>query len=107
MNRTIDLVLSLFLIALSLPLMALIALAITAAGGGPALARETRGGAGGRRLNVLKFRTTARRAGREAPTVIGRMLWYTRMVDLPQLFNVLRGDMSLVDADAARPDFFD
>jgi lipopolysaccharide/colanic/teichoic acid biosynthesis glycosyltransferase len=113
MKRIGDLVISCAAIVLSLPLLAIIALTIKLHSGGPVLVHEDRRVAGGRRIQVLKFRTTAKRRdqsasdAREYPTAMGEVLHYTRLVDLPQLINVLRGEMSFVDADAVHPDFFD
>jgi len=113
MKRIGDLVISCAAIALSLPLIAVIALTIKLRYGGPILIREDRRVAAGRHIQVLKFRTTARRHGQlatdphEYPTALGQFLCYTRLVDLPQLINVLRGDMSFIDPDAVHPDFFD
>jgi lipopolysaccharide/colanic/teichoic acid biosynthesis glycosyltransferase len=119
MKRISDVAISGALIAFTLPLMAAVALLIKLDSAGPVLMREERGwdGDGGgrsRRAAVLKFRTTVYRPQRSASawarqeelTRIGRFLYYTRLADLPQLVNVLRGEMSLVDAGAVRPDFF-
>lgn len=119
MKRISDLVIASALIALTLPLMGAVALMIKLDSAGPVLTREERRTNSGRRLTVLKFRTTMQPrerppqfgrstgSGQERPTQIGRFLRYSRIVDLPQLCNVLRGEISLVDAGAERPDFFD
>jgi lipopolysaccharide/colanic/teichoic acid biosynthesis glycosyltransferase len=103
MKRSSDLVIACALLGFSLPLMAIVALAIWLQGGGPVLIRETRRASDGRRIDVLKFRTTVE--GHR--TSVGRFLYYTRIIDLPQLMNVLRGDMSIFDPAGVRPDFFD
>jgi lipopolysaccharide/colanic/teichoic acid biosynthesis glycosyltransferase len=112
MERIVDLMAACALIVLTLPLMAAVALAVKLDGAGPVLTREERRIDGGRRVTVFKFRTTRRprRIGRgwpwlEQPTGVGRFLHYTRIVDLPQLANVLRGEMSLVGTGGRRPDF--
>jgi lipopolysaccharide/colanic/teichoic acid biosynthesis glycosyltransferase len=111
MTRISDLAIACALIALTLPLMAAVALLIILDGAGPVLTREERR-TGGRRVTIFKFRTT--RPPRPAspfwprsqlPTGLGRFLHYTRIVDLPQLANVLRGEMSLLGTAAHRPDF--
>jgi len=113
MKRLGDVVISCAAIVFSLPLIAIIALTIKLHSRGPVLIREDRRVAAGRRIQVLKFRTTMRRQGeptlgtQEYPTAIGQFLYYTRLVDLPQLINVLRGDMSFTDSAAVHPDFFD
>lgn len=107
--------------------MALIALAIRLEDGGPALFRQTRVGAGGRLFSVLKFRTmrvdasganTGLAVAGETPdqararflrtepgdrriTPIGRFLRPSHLDELPQLLNILRGEMSFV---GVRPD---
>jgi lipopolysaccharide/colanic/teichoic acid biosynthesis glycosyltransferase len=111
-RRIGDLVIACALIVLTLPLMATVALVIKLDSAGPVLTREERRTRGGRRVIVFRFRTT-RRSRRDAPhwprpdqpTGIGQILHYTRIVDLPQLANVLRGEMSLVGTGAQRPDF--
>lgn len=113
MKRIGDLAIAFALIALTLPLMALVSLILKLESGGPVLISEERRTCTGRRVLVLKFRTT-RGPGvgdpnwprHKQPTPIGRFLHYTRIVDLPQLCNVVRGDMSLIDTSAERPDFF-
>ena len=88
------------------PLMLAIALAIRLRDGGPALYRAWRVGKGGRPFLLYKFRTMVVDAGKQGPgitragdpriTTIGRHLRRTKLDELPQLINVLRGDMSLV-----------
>jgi len=91
----------------ALPLMAAIAIAIKLDSRGPVLFRQRRLGAGNRIIQVYKFRTMrpelcdfggARQAGRDDDrvTAIGRILRRTRLDELPQLLDVLRGDLSLV-----------
>jgi undecaprenyl-phosphate glucose phosphotransferase len=120
--RTLDIVLSLFFLALFAIPIAVIALAILATSGRPVLYRGRRVGRGGQFYTMLKFRTL--RAGaeerlgsflgpdlvektREERTRVGRWLRATQLDELPQLFNVLRGDMSLVGPRPIRPIFFE
>jgi lipopolysaccharide/colanic/teichoic acid biosynthesis glycosyltransferase len=112
MRRIGDLLIASALIALTLPLLAAVALSLKLDGVSPVLLREERR-AGGRRLIVFKF-CTYRRPHRgepgwslKRPSLVGRFLCYTRIVDLPQLVNVLRGEMSFGGSGALRPDFFD
>ncbi|HTT81706.1 MAG TPA: sugar transferase [Stellaceae bacterium] len=113
MRRIGDLAIASALIALTLPLLAIVALVLKLDGVGPVLLREERR-AGGRRMLVFKFCTKRRpypgdpsRFPLQRPSQVGRFLRYTRIVDLPQLINVLRGEMSFVGNGAVRPDFFD
>jgi lipopolysaccharide/colanic/teichoic acid biosynthesis glycosyltransferase len=113
MRRIGDLAIASALIALTLPLLAVVALVLKLDGVSPVLLREERR-AGGRRMIVLKFCTSRppyrgdpSRFSPARPSQVGRFLCYTRIVDLPQLVNVLRGEMSFVGNGALRPDFFD
>ncbi|HEX2477032.1 MAG TPA: undecaprenyl-phosphate glucose phosphotransferase [Lacipirellulaceae bacterium] len=106
LKRTADLVFgSLLLVAAALP-MAVISLAIKLTSAGPVFFRQQRYGLDGREILVWKFRTMTccdngndvRQATRddERVTVIGRFLRRTSLDELPQLFNVVEGSMSLV-----------
>ncbi len=106
-QRALDLVLGSLLLLLVLPLMALVALAVRLDGPGPVLHAQTHLGLGGRPFRILKFRSMVpdaeadgrpRWAEADDPRVtrVGRVIRLTRMDELPQLWNVLRGDMSLV-----------
>ena len=111
MKRAIDIVLSLVaLLALS-PLLLAAALAIAVETGLPVLFRQTRVGLNGRTFGMYKFRSMVKNAASIGPyftqtddpriTRIGRFIRRTSIDELPQLINVLRGDMSLV---GPRPD---
>ena len=114
MRRIADVVIACAVLAIALPLMFLVALAIRFEGPGPILDRISCIGRGGRRFQMLKFRTTVHDpegrlpiwAARQ-PTQIGELLRYSRIECLPQLINVLRGDISLVDPDGSSPSFLD
>ncbi len=116
-KRMFDLTLTSIALVLVLPLLALIALAVRLDTPGPVLFRQQRTGKDGRRFAMLKFRTMVRDAeARKAElahlnvlpppdfkipddpriTRVGRFLRRTSLDELPQLLNVLRGDMSLV-----------
>ena len=104
-KRAFDLAATLAALPLALPLMALLALWVRLDSPGPALYRQTRVGRGGRLFRIHKFRTmrphdgsgpqlTA--AGDARVTRAGRWLRRTKLDELPQLIDVLAGDMSLV-----------
>jgi exopolysaccharide biosynthesis polyprenyl glycosylphosphotransferase len=114
-KRSFDLVLSCTVLALALPLLPLIALAVWATGG-PVIYRQTRLGEGGRPFTVYKFRTMRRDAEQpgcpqfaaaddQRATTVGRFLRRTHLDELPQLWNVISGDMSIVGPRPERPEF--
>ncbi len=107
LKRGFDLAISALALLLLLPLLALIALAIRLESPGPAFFHQARMGRGNRLFHVLKFRTMrleatdvagARSAARDDKRVtrLGRLLRRTSLDELPQLINVLKGEMSLV-----------
>jgi sugar transferase EpsL len=81
-----------------LPLLAMVALIVRVALGRPVLFRQRRPGRGGAPFDLLKFRTMREGVGEDAERLVrlGRLLRSTSLDELPQLWNVLRGDMSLV-----------
>lgn len=104
------------LLLLATPLMLIAALAIFLESGGPILYRQERVGLNGRNFNVIKFRsmrTDAEKdgkprwasAGDSRITRVGKLIRKTRIDELPQLFCVLKGDMSLVGPRPERPYF--
>ena len=104
-KRAMDVGLCLLALPLALPLMALIALAVKADSPGPVLFRQQRVGRGGVPFRILKFRSMrlhdgsgpqVTAAGDARVTRVGRWLRRTKLDELPQLINVLKGDMSLV-----------
>jgi lipopolysaccharide/colanic/teichoic acid biosynthesis glycosyltransferase len=120
--RALDIVLAGLFLLLSLPLIGAIAAAILATDGLPALYRGERVGRGGRVFTMVKFRTLRRgaeerlgpylgeelvRRTRAEFTPVGRRLRAAQLDELPQLWNVLRGDMSLVGPRPIRPIFFE
>jgi lipopolysaccharide/colanic/teichoic acid biosynthesis glycosyltransferase len=112
-KRLGDFVAACALIAFTLPLMAIVAIAIKCESPGPVFERQQCVGIGGRRFDALSFRTTlhavedADLAWHRAPqmTRVGPYLRYTSIDDLPRLFNVLRGEMSIIDSGAYSPSF--
>jgi undecaprenyl-phosphate glucose phosphotransferase len=105
-KRMMDLVLSLAAILLLSPLFAAIALAVRLESRGPIFFRQRRTGRRGQIFNIYKFRSMhvmedgaqviQARAGDRRITRLGRILRVASLDELPQLFNVLAGDMSLV-----------
>ena len=114
-RRASDIVVSLILIFATLPLMAIITLLIKVDSPGPVLYRQERVGIGGCNFTILKFRSmtvdaecggpvwAARRDSRV--TRLGRIIRFARIDELPQLFNVIKGEMSLVGPRPERPHF--
>jgi len=95
------------------PLMVLVAIGIRATMGSPVLFRQRRPGLNGRLFTVLKFRTMSVDRDRERQsqfdahrvTPLGHILRQNSLDELPQLFNVLRGDMSLVGPRPLLPEY--
>ena len=119
-KRVLDIVASAVLLLLAWPLMllAVLGIAIEGRGRGSVLFRQVRIGQQGREFNLLKFRSmimdaesdgVARWASQDDPRVtrFGAFMRKTRIDELPQLFNVLRGDMSFVGPRPERPVFVD
>ncbi len=114
-KRVIDVVLSLVLTLVLLPLMLVIAIAIKCDSKGPVLYRQTRTGLNGAPFWLNKFRTMyedaessgAKWAEKNDPRItrVGRMLRHVRLDELPQMWNVLLGEMSFVGPRPERPDF--
>ena len=115
LKRGLDLCLGGIGLALFSPLLALIAVIIRLGSPGPIFFRQERMGLDGRRFSMLKFRTMVENAEKEtgpvwtAPsdprvTRIGRFLRRTSLDELPQLWNVIKGEMSLVGPRPERPE---
>jgi lipopolysaccharide/colanic/teichoic acid biosynthesis glycosyltransferase len=111
-KRVFDFSLALAGLLVLAPLFAAIAVAIRLSSPGPVFYKATRVGKGGRLFGMYKFRTMADLAGprvtaRDDPriTPIGRLLRATKLNELPQLFNVLKGEMSLVGPRPEDPEF--
>ena len=115
-KRSIDLTLSLILAVLACPLMVLTAIAVMIESGRPILYCQERVGENGKTFTLCKFRsmrTDAEKGGRpiwakdgdDRVTRVGRFIRLTRLDELPQIWNVLRGDMSFVGPRPERPFF--
>jgi lipopolysaccharide/colanic/teichoic acid biosynthesis glycosyltransferase len=120
--RALDILLAAFFLLVALPLLVLIGAALLLTSGLPLFYKGERVGRGGRIFGMLKFRTLRRGAeGRLGPylgaelvertraetTRLGRRLRAMQLDELPQLWNILRGDMSFVGPRPIRPRFFE
>lgn len=114
MKRITDIAFSIILIVLTSPIMLITAIAIKLYDGGSPIHQQTRLTMGGKEFNVYKFRSMVMDAEKDGiarlaaegdvrVTPIGKIIRRTRIDELPQLFNILRGDMSLVGPRPERP----
>lgn len=112
----LDFCFALLLVVLTAPLMLMAALAVKLNSRGPVFYSQVRLGRGGRPYNIYKIRTMYHNCesvsgacwsttGDPRITAVGRFLRRTHIDELPQLWNVLRGDMSLVGPRPERPEF--
>jgi sugar transferase (PEP-CTERM system associated) len=117
-ERCFDVVAALLMILLSAPLFVLTAIAIKLDSNGPVFFRQTRVGLHGRNFLIYKFRSMRDNAELQGGpewagvrdkrvTRVGRLLRTFRLDELPQAFNVLKGDMSMVGPRPERPCFVD
>ena len=113
-KRVFDVVGAAVLLVLTSPVLAAAAVAVRASSPGPILFRQSRVGERGRPFDILKFRTMVVNDGCDTDwsvasdprvTRVGSILRRTSIDELPQLFNVVRGDMSLVGPRPERPFF--
>jgi sugar transferase (PEP-CTERM system associated) len=114
-KRALDVLASSFLLLLTAPILPLVALAIYLDSGRPVFFRQTRVGYKGRDFELIKFRSMVQDAEKDGPrwatkkdgrvTKVGQFIRKTRLDELPQLFNVFRGEMSLVGPRPERPVF--
>ena len=114
-KRALDVLVSAILLLLVSPLLPVVILAIYIESGRPIFFQQTRVGYRGCEFQLLKFRSMVQDAEKEGPqwavhkdnriTRVGGMLRKARLDEIPQLFNVLRGEMSLVGPRPERPIF--
>jgi exopolysaccharide biosynthesis polyprenyl glycosylphosphotransferase len=114
-KRPIDVGLAGIALIAAMPLLGFCALAIKLNDGGPVLYRQRRVGRYGKVFTIFKFRTMrvdseksgAKWAAESDPRVtgVGRFLRSTRLDELPQIFNIIRGEMSFVGPRPERPEF--
>jgi sugar transferase (PEP-CTERM system associated) len=114
-KRGVDIIVALVALILTLPLMVLVAIAIWLETGSPVLFRQERTGYKGRPFKIMKFRSMCHKAEEGGPvwasrddrrvTRVGRFIRKYRLDELPQIINVLKGEMSLVGPRPERPHF--
>jgi exopolysaccharide biosynthesis polyprenyl glycosylphosphotransferase len=116
LKRSLDVIISLIVLVLSLPLMLIISIIIKSTSEGPVIYSQKRVGRNGRNFTMYKFRTMVNDAEAESGptwasdndpriTKAGHWLRKLRLDELPQFLNVLKGDMSLVGPRPERPHF--
>ncbi len=114
--RSLDVLGSIFIVLVAAPAAILISLLIKVSSAGPVFYKQQRVGKDGKVFTLFKFRTMVKDAEKELGPVlaspddprvtrVGKILRTTRLDELPQLLNVLRGDMSLVGPRPERPHF--
>jgi exopolysaccharide biosynthesis polyprenyl glycosylphosphotransferase len=114
-KRLFDVVVSSVLLIVALPLLAVLALAVRLSSPGPILFRQKRVGLNGQLFEIVKFRTMFENddsdttwlsdKDHERVTAVGHLLRRTSLDEVPQLINVLRGEMSLVGPRPERPHY--
>jgi lipopolysaccharide/colanic/teichoic acid biosynthesis glycosyltransferase len=110
-RRMLDVLVAVALLLVTLPVL-LLAMLLVRTDGGPAFYRQVRIGEGGRSFRLLKLRSMSARGGGPAVTAagdaritrVGRILRRTSIDELPQLWHVLRGEMTLVGPRPERPE---
>lgn len=112
--RPVEIAVALAGLGVSAPLLAAAGVLIRATSPGPVLFRQTRVGRGGRPFTLYKLRTmregngaSVTRSGDARVTAVGRVLRKTKLDELPELFNVVRGDLSLVGPRPEVPRYVD
>lgn len=107
LKRTLDIVLCLLAMVIAAPIMLAVAVAIKLDDGGPVFYKQKRATMGGKEFDILKFRSMIVNAEKEGQSVlattrdpritrVGRVIRACRVDELPQILNILKGDMSIV-----------
>lgn len=114
-KRTFEIVFSIALLLFTLPVLVLTAIAIKLESPGPVFYKQERVGLNGKTFNIIKLRSMRTDAEKNGPqwaakndprvTQVGKFIRKTRIDEIPQLINVLRGDMSLIGPRPERPMF--
>ncbi|MDD3369024.1 MAG: exopolysaccharide biosynthesis polyprenyl glycosylphosphotransferase [Lachnospiraceae bacterium] len=117
-KRLVDIICSLILLVIASPFMLVTAIAVKCYDGGPILYKQTRCTIGGKEFGILKFRSmgvdaekdgVARLASKHDSriTPVGKFIRMVRLDELPQLWNILKGDMSFIGPRPERPEIID
>lgn len=114
-KRTLDILFSLILIILTLPIVMVTVVAVKCESHGPIFYKQVRVGLMGRKIVITKFRSMYMDAEKNGAqwaqkndsrvTRVGKIIRRTRIDELPQLFSVLKGDLSLIGPRPERPQF--
>lgn len=115
LKRLSDIFIAILILIPALPVMAIVALLVKLESSGPALYSQVRTGKDGREFTLFKFRSMRKDAEAKGAqwaqvndsrvTRLGKILRKTRLDELPQLWNILKGDMSFVGPRPERPEF--
>ncbi|MGQ0577427.1 MAG: sugar transferase [Betaproteobacteria bacterium] len=115
LKRLLDIVVSVILLIVCIPVMLIVAIAVRLESHGPAWFRQTRTGLNGKEFEIMKFRSMYVNAENDGPkwasardprvTKVGRLLRILRLDELPQLLNVIKGEMSFIGPRPERPVF--
>jgi len=116
-KRLIDVVCALILVIITSPIMLVTAICVKAYDGGPVFYKQVRCTRGGKKFNIIKFRSMRVDAekdgvrlyyvGDNRVTPIGKFIRKVRIDELPQLFNILAGDMSFIGPRPERPEIIE
>ena len=114
-KRFLDIIYSIILLVCTLPLFPIIAMAIKLTSRGPVIYSQIRTGENGKDFVLYKFRSMIQKAEMGVPqwaqkndlriTPVGKILRHLRLDELPQVWNVIRGDMSFIGPRPERPEF--
>lgn len=116
MKRVFDLTIASFILLITWPLMLLTAIAVKLESRGPTLYQQVRVGLNGKEFSITKFRSMSQDAEKDGKAIwatkndarvtrVGAFIRNTRLDELPQLYNVFKGDMSFVGPRPERPQF--
>ncbi|PIT89339.1 MAG: hypothetical protein COU27_00840 [Candidatus Levybacteria bacterium CG10_big_fil_rev_8_21_14_0_10_36_7] len=117
MKRIFDIIVSVILLVMTLPFLPIIMLAVRLDSAGEIIFKQIRTGKNGKKFNAMKFRSMTVEAEKNGPqwaikndpriTRVGRIMRKTRIDEIPQLINVLKGEMSIIGPRPERPEFIE